>query len=43
MVLAVQIKSPTFPVGLDDNYVIPIVSCIIIQQTVDAIADGHVF
>lgn len=38
-----QIKSVTFPLGIDDNMVVPIVSCIIIQNTVDAIAAGHIF
>ena len=38
-----QINSVTFPLGIDDNLVVPVVSCIIIQNTVDAIAAGHIF
>jgi dolichol kinase len=38
-----QVQSSTFPLGLDDNLVIPLVSCIVIQTTVDAIANGHVY
>ena len=38
-----QMNSVTFPLGIDDNLVVPIVSCIIIQNTVDAIAAGHIF
>jgi dolichol kinase len=38
-----QVNSARFPLGIDDNLVVPIVSCIIIQNTVDAIAAGHIF
>jgi dolichol kinase len=38
-----QMNSATFPLGIDDNLIVPIVSCIIIQNTVDAIAAGHIF
>ena len=38
-----QINSPTFPLGIDDNLIVPVASCIILQNTVDAIAAGHLF
>lgn len=41
--LHLQMNSAKFPLGIDDNLVVPIVSCIIIQNTVDAIAAGHIF
>ena len=40
---AAQINSPTFPLGIDDNLIVPVASCIILQNTVDAIAAGHLF
>ena len=38
-----QINSARFPLGIDDNLIVPVISCIVIQNTVDAIAAGHVF
>ena len=36
---APRLESKTFPLALDDNFVVPVVSCIVIQSTVDHLVD----
>lgn len=36
---APRLDSKKFPLALDDNFIVPIVSCIVIQSTVDHLVD----